>query len=454
MSKYLKLCIFLMFSKVIFAVTNPTILSVESKVINVNGKPHAVYTIVQPNGTWGYHGIKGQKFNVIVKNNTNVGTSIHWHGLILPNNQDGVPGITQNIIPPHGEYHYNYKLVQTGTYWMHSHAGLQIQELMSAPFIISSTDEATKANQDVAIMFQDFAFKSPKQIMAELKKPKDSMATMGSMDSNKPDLNDIDYDAYLTNYHTLESPQIVGVKPNSTIRLRFINGSSGTNYWVNLGKLSGTAIAFDGSDIKPITGKLFQLAMGQRIDILVKIPSNGGAFPILGQVEGLNKQTGLILKTANAAIPKISEVNNNTAQALNYQQEYNMHSTNPLVRRPINKIVPINLSGNMQKYIWMINGQAWPNVTPIKLKKGDRVELVFNNQSNMAHPMHLHGHMFEIVEIDGHKLHNAALHDTVLILPHSTVKVIFDADHIGTWVLHCHMEYHMEAGMLTVVKIN
>ena len=243
------------------------------------------------------------------------------------------------------------------------------------------------------------------------------------------------------------------VKPNSIVRLRFIDGASGSNFWLQLGKLSGTAIAFDGSNIKPLQRQVFQIAMGQRLDVLVKIPRSGGVFPILAQVEGLHNQTGLILTTSNNKIPAISELANNIAPALTNQQELLMHSLRPLIQKPINRVVMINLNGNMQKYIWMINGQAWPKVVPITLTEGQRVEFIFNNQSNMAHPMHFHGHDFELVGINDTKINDGLLHDTILVLPHTQMKVIFDADYPGKWMLHCHMAYHQEAGMMTFVEI-
>src|SRR3990167_4386119 len=120
------------------AATNPIILQVESKTITLDdGRTKSVYTIVQNDGAWGYYGVKGEEFNAIVKNTTNVPTVIHWHGLILPNSQDGVPDVTQKSILPGNTFHYNYKLQQSGTYWMHSHFGLQMQDLMEAPFIIT-----------------------------------------------------------------------------------------------------------------------------------------------------------------------------------------------------------------------------------------------------------------------------------------------------------------------------
>ena len=443
--------LFLLLSQFSFAASAPTILDVHNTIITVDGKSKIVYTITQPNGTWGYYGVKGQEFNVIVKNDTNVPTVIHWHGLILPNAMDGVPNITQPPIPPKGEYHYQFKLVQAGTFWMHSHMGLQTQDLMAAPFIINDPHDPYQSNQQVVVMLQDFTFKTPIAVFNSLRSNSANMSM--TMTSSKQDLNDVTYDAFLTNYHTLKQPEIVMVKPNSIVRLRFIDGASGSNFWLQLGKLSGTAIAFDGSNIKPLQRQVFQIAMGQRLDVLVKIPRSGGVFPILAQVEGLHNQTGLILTTSNNKIPAISELANNIAPALTNQQELLMHSLRPLIQKPINRVVMINLNGNMQKYIWMINGQAWPKVVPITLTEGQRVEFIFNNQSNMAHPMHFHGHDFELVGINDTKINDGLLHDTILVLPHTQMKVIFDADYPGKWMLHCHMAYHQEAGMMTFVEI-
>src|ERR1700722_9295293 len=127
----------------------PVILIVKKVPIVVNGKEAHLFRIEQPDGTWGYHGVKGEYFDTIVKNQTNEPTVIHWHGIILPNNQDGVPYITQPLILPGEEYHYYFKLKQSGTYWMHSHYGLQIQQHLSAPLIISDPAEKQKSTQDV-----------------------------------------------------------------------------------------------------------------------------------------------------------------------------------------------------------------------------------------------------------------------------------------------------------------
>lgn len=458
-SAFIFFCVFLSLN---LANAAPIILEVKNKIINVNGKNATVYTIEQPNGTWGYYGVKGQVFDVILKNKTNVPTSIHWHGLILPNNQDGVAGVTQNAIPSQGQYHYHFKLTQAGTFWMHSHMGLQIQDLMEAPFIIHDPQDPYKNAKEVVILFQDFTFKNPETILRDLQHGSMDMSATKNMtgmtknmdmknNNQKQDLNDVTYDAFLANYHTLKNPQQVSVKAGDTLRLRFINGAANSNFWVNLGSLSGTAISFDGENIQPIMGSKFQLAIGQRIDILVTIPKNGGVFPMLGQVEGTNQQTGLILKTSQAKIPQLSSNAAETMPALNDQQEFKMKALHPLSKRSIDQIITLDLNGNMKKYIWTINGQAWPKITPINIKPGARVEFIFNNKSNMAHPMHLHGHVFELVQINHQKIQDGPLHDTILVLPHSQVKVVFDALYPGKWMLHCHMAYHQEAGMMTFI---
>ena len=254
-----------------------TTLIIKSYPLTVDGKNAVAFRIEQPDGTWGFHGVKGQYFDAIVKNQTDVPTALHWHGLIVPNNQDGVPFVSQPLIPPGGQYHYHFKLLQSGTYWMHSHYDLQIQQFLSAPFIISDPNDQQNA-KEVIMFLSDYSHKSPQTIMRELH----NMGNMSDMSSMQPDLNDVSYDAYLTNYKTLRNPEIVSVNPGETVRLRIIDGSAATNFFVNTGQLSGQAIAVDGESIKPLAGTKFQLAIGQRIDILVKIPQRRGSLSYFG----------------------------------------------------------------------------------------------------------------------------------------------------------------------------
>jgi FtsP/CotA-like multicopper oxidase with cupredoxin domain len=428
-----------------------TIFVINQEKININNKPTTVFKITQSNGVWGYRGVKGEIFDAIVKNKSNVPATVHWHGLILPNNMDGVPLVTQAPIPPGGEFHYKFKLVQSGTYWMHSHQDFQIQQLLSAPLIIEEPQQKNH-EKEVVLFLADFTYQSPESIFQNLKKPQEQMHHMHKMDMSKPDLNDVKYDAFLTNYKTLKNPEIVTFKPGETIRLRVIAGSAMSNFFINTGKLQGEAIAVDGNDIEPFADNLFQLAVGQRIDIRVRIPKEEGYYPILAQGEGTNMQTGLILATPNAKIQLPPERVNQNFGALNYQQEYKTHAIQKTsLPKPDQKVL-ITMQGDMSKYIWTLNNEKWPNINPVKIENNKNVEITFKNDTEMAHPMHFHGHVFKVTEIDGKELNNGPYRDTVLVLPKSTVKVQFVSNNLGNWVLHCHMVYHMAGGMITLLN--
>lgn len=429
----------------IFALIELTIAPAQ---IEVQGKKAEILSVTQSNGTEGVQFSENDFFDVRLKNNLEVPSSIHWHGLILPNDQDGVAFITQYPIYPGQEYTYRFPLVQSGTYWMHSHLGLQEQRQLSAPLIITSDKDKQIADQEVVLLLSDFSFRSPGEIYASLRRPMQM-----EMGKNKPDLVEVDYDALLTNLHTLENPQVVAVQPGSKVRLRIIAGSSATNFFINTGALSATAIAVDGHPIQPLSKPQFELAVAQRIDLLVTIPKDGGAFPILAQGEGTDKQTGLILAIPNAQIPKFSAKADKLAGGLTNQQEADLRAVPPLPAKKVDRTLTLDLGGDMANYVWTLNGQAWPEVTPLVVAKGERVELIFTNKTTMSHPMHLHGHVFQVTKIDGRPV-QGAIRDTVLVMPNSTIAVQFDADNPGVWPLHCHILYHLEAGMFTVLRYN
>lgn len=426
-----------------------TILRATERQIKINGKEATIFALLQPDGTLGLTANKGQPFDVILENSLKVPTSIHWHGLILPNDQDGVAFITQFPVYPKQSYHYKFPLVQAGTFWMHSHFGLQEQQLLSAPLILLEPDDRTLSQRDVVVFLADFSFKSPLSIYEQLRSQckKGSGMNMKAM----PDIVEVDYDAFLANYRTSEDPEIVSVQPGEKVRLRIINGSSATNFFLSPGALEGEAIAVDGNRIKPLRASRFELAVAQRIDILITIPQKGGAFPVLAKGEGTNKQAGLILAIPDEKIPPLSSTTVDKAGRMTNAQEVLFQALSPLPIRPVDKRVTLELGGDMANYLWTLNGQSWPEVTPIVVEKGQRVEIIFKNVSSMAHPMHLHGHVFQVTEIDGQAI-SGAMRDTVLVLPRSTVAIQFDADNPGVWPLHCHVLYHLEGGMLTVVR--
>lgn len=426
-----------------------TELSIIEKPIVINGVNAKTLAITQPDGTFGIRANKGDQFHVLLKNTMQVPTSIHWHGLILPNADDGVAFVTQFPIYPGLSYLYDFPLLQSGTYWMHSHFSLQEQLQLSAPLIIHDPEDANIANQEAILFLSDFSFKSPSEIYRNLRCKKGGNKKMDM--KNMQDLIDVDYDALITNYRTLENPEVVTVEAGTKVRLRVINGSSATNFFVLIGNLQGEAIAVDGNRIEPLKEQQFELAVAQRIDIVVEIPKEGGAFPILAQGEGTNMQTGLILATQDAKIPELSVNMPYKTKALTNLQEEKLHALNPLPKSPVENKLFVDLGGDMSKYEWTLNGQIWPEVTPLVVAKGQRVEIVFKNSTSMSHPMHLHGHVFQVTAINGKSI-NGAMRDTVLVMPNSTIAIQFEANNPGVWPLHCHILYHLEAGMFTVLR--
>jgi FtsP/CotA-like multicopper oxidase with cupredoxin domain len=264
--------------------------------------------------------------------------------------------------------------------------------------------------------------------------------------------HDIEYDALLANRRALDDPEVIPVSPGEALRLRIIAASAATNFIVTTGALHATLAAVDGMDISPLPGDSFELAVAQRIDLLVKIPDGReGAYPILAQGEGVVLRCGVILATPNAAIPQIADNASEPTGMLGISQELLLKAARPLPKRPIDRDIPVALGGQMAGYVWTINGRSYPDAPPLTVKQGERVRMTLANSTPMGHPMHLHGHTFQVVEIDGYAI-DGALRDTLNVPSGSTIKIEFDADHFGIWAFHCHILYHMAAGMFTVVK--
>jgi FtsP/CotA-like multicopper oxidase with cupredoxin domain len=447
-----------------------TILQLQTRTIVVNGKPASVFGIRQPDGTDGLTTDVGKPFSVRLENKINEPSLIHWHGLTPPWQQDGVPGVSAPAIPPGGSADYDFPLRFGGTFWMHSHQGLQEQLLMAAPLIIRDQRDIP-GQQEVVVMLADFSFTPPDQIFAGLKKSgskaqpaaqagpppiatKASMADMAKPGAAaKPDLNDVNYDAFLANDRTLADPEVIKVEPGGRVLLRIINSSSMSAYHIDLGGLDGELVAVDGFAVAPVKGRNFPIAVAQRLDIRLVIPRMPAAHPVLAVLEGDRKQTGIILAAGKAPVARVPDLAKMPSSALTLDLEGRLRALRPLTPRKADRIHTINLTGDMAKYIWSLNNVAWtPSVPPLPIASGERVELVMVNQTGMPHPMHLHGHEFQVVEIDG-KRFPGAVRDTVLVPPGRRVVIAFDANNPpGTWAFHCHLLYHLDAGMFTTFR--
>jgi FtsP/CotA-like multicopper oxidase with cupredoxin domain len=427
-------------------------MQVAMRSTEINGKA-ANMMAMQHGGKTGLSLKVNEPFNVFLENTLPVPTAIHWHGLHPPNDQDGVPNLTQPVVAPNANYQYNFPVQPSGTHWMHSHEGLQEAFLLASPLIVHDPLGEPSDEQQIILFLGDFSFAPPMEIYAGLRKPP-AMAMQGKTD--KPDANDVDYDAYLANDRTLADPEVVRVEKKGTIRLRIINGSSGTNFFISLGDLKGEVIATDGMAVKPVRGSFFPLAIAQRIDVRVQLPREG-AFPILALREGAAEQTGFILATPGASIRKLPVKNAMPAGQLTLDLESQLTAANPLAPRPIDRSFDLRLQGNMALYEWPINGVVFDLAKPrgqkaqVQVKKGQRVALKFINETGMSHPMHLHGHTFQVIEINRKPL-NGALRDTILVPPKASVTVAFDANNPGTWYAHCHILWHLAAGMAVLVQ--
>ncbi|WP_334386011.1 multicopper oxidase family protein [Bradyrhizobium sp. AZCC 2262] len=453
-------------------------------MLEVNGRPAKIFGLTGPDGRPGIHLAAGERFRVDLANESGARTLVHWHGQLPPWTQDGFPWPQTPPIANGAVQAYDYAPIP-GTYWMHSHHDMQEQSLMTAPLIVSSAAELHEDRQEVVLMLHDFTFRTPEEVLAGLtgtsvaaaqamarkteEAPADkddagipkprivgmaarapSMAmpgmTMSGPSSMQMDLNDVEYDAFLANDRTLADPEIVRVERGGRIRLRVINGASSSQFWLDLGDLAGRVVATDGHLVHPVASNRFPLAMAQRLDILIDLPG-AGAFPILARLEGGSRQTGIVLATADAPVSRVAE-SAEAAPPADLSLEARLMAVEPLPPRSADIVQAIVLGGGMKPYAWSLNGEYWPQVSPLMLTKGQRVEIDLLNRTMMAHPIHLHGHVFQVIAIDGRPV-QGAVRDTVLVMPMGRVRIAFDADNPGRWALHCHNLYHMVTGMMT-----
>lgn len=503
----------------VWAQPAPMSLAAATRTIDVDGRAATVLGLVRPDGGHGLVLDAGSRFSVSLANQLAEPTLIHWHGLTPPWEQDGVPDLPKPLMAPGETRAYDFPVGDGGTYWMHAHT-LQEQRLLAAPLIVRTAADRAADEQEVVVMLHDFAFRSPEEILADLRKPSadgdagghamsghamggagmggmpgmtnhampmdhgampgmggampmnpgmmggsmpmDHGAMGGSMPMNHGpmggmagmgggmpgmmggmamDLNDIDYDAYLANERTLGDPQVTRVDKGGMVRLRVVNAATSTAFTLDTGALEATVIAVDGQPIEPITGHRFPMTMAQRLDLRLRVPKEGGAFPILALREGAVERTGLVLATAGAEVKRIAATGEAAGPVLDLDFEARLRAAAPLaVRRP-DRAYMIGLTGTMAGYSWAMS------MTDVPVRRGERVEITMGNMSMMSHPMHLHGHHFQVVAIDGRRV-AGAVRDTVLVPPMRRVTIAVDATNPGRWAFHCHHLYHMATGMM------
>lgn len=457
------------------------LLNVSTRTLDVRGKAATVFGIAGSNGKQGLFAQEGDRFAGAVHNATGEPLIMHWHGQVHAAADQDRSRPDGGTLAAGAHDTHDFKLT-AGSHWMHSHQ-LTEQQLLAAPMITREKDAGDV--QDVVVMLHDFAFRSPAEILAELggtnghgahgatgaqsnRSPASTMPgmnhgsmpmggmmpgmSMGGMAGMRIHANDVAYDAYLANDRTLDDPDVIRVDKGGRVRLRVINGATATAFFLDTGMIEASCVAVDGSPCQPLKGRRFPLAQGQRIDLLLAVPAEGGAFPIFAQVEADTRQTGVILATAGAAITKIGDRAREAAPNATLALDENLRALNPLSNRMPDKTFHLML-GEEAGYRWTINGKVHGEHQPIEARRGERVAIMFMNPTSMMHPMHLHGHHFQVV---GSRAGQFAgpIRDTVIVPPHTPVMVAFDADKAGRWFLHCHHLYHMATGMMTELRVS
>ena len=435
---------------------------------------------------------EGDIAEIHVKNNLHELSSVHLHGILLPNEQDGVPFLTTTPIQPMGTHVFRFPIKQSGTYWYHSHSNLQEQKGLYGALIIKKRDEPPMPSYTV--LFSDWIDEHPHEVMRMLKNANDWFAIKkdavqsygealkaGAFKSkfrqewqrmNAMDVSDVYYDAFLANGKKEDSaPQF---KAGDKVRLRIINGSASTYFWIQFAGGKMSVAASDGIDVVPVDVDRMLIAIAETMDVIVTIPEDK-SFELRATAEDRTKATSLWLgsgeKVAAPVLPPLKlfegmKMMNDMGKHkmdMSYQQmdmnEVMYPETPPvtlnyaMLKSPVKtefakdkplRELKFKLTGNMNRYMWSMDDKPLSKSDKILIKKGETVRITLYNDTMMRHPMHLHGHFFRVLNGQGEY---SPLKNVLDIMPMETDVIEFDANEEKDWFFHCHVLYHMMAGM-------
>jgi len=436
-------------------------LSITSQTMDLFGHP---ISAVVAGGTWPGQAIryrKGDQFRVLVENRLDRPTTLHWHGLVVPTLEDGVPGISQAPIAPGDAVYYAFPLLQSGTYWYHSHVGLQEQQGLGGPLIIEDPDEPHAYDEDIGVVLNDVIDIPVEDVIPQIRAGKlmVSVTDPYNMADGTPFRIDVPYVGYMLNGRTPDAPWTRALKPGSRARLRLINASGSSFFRVAIDGLRLTVIAADGERVQPVTVDDLVIGTAQRYDVLVTLPGSG-SHTLHAAALGDSQQAIGVLHTTDAA-PVANRQRPRFAGRTLRVTDLRAPSPTTLPAGP-RRSFDVVLGGQMQKYLWTMNGHVWPEAfaafggdrpeeTWYDIQPGDVVRFNMVNRTPMAHPMHLHGHVFRVLP-DGIEHPDAAVRDTVVVGPRGSVSIEFLANNPGKWFFHCHNLWHLAVGMAQAVR--
>lgn len=404
----------------------------------------------------------GDTLKIAVNNSLPQPTTVHWHGLALRNDMDGVPGLTQDPIGPGKAFEYTFLAAHPGTYWFHPHVGVQQDRGLYAPLIIDDPNEAGAYDAEWIVVLDDWTDgvgQSPDAILADLMKNGMNMDRMDHSGMPMPyseanplgaDTGDVDYPHYLINGKLPTAPSTFTASPGQRIRIRIINAGADTAFRVALGDHRMTVTHTDGFPIIPTDVDALLLGMGERYDVIVT--TGDGAFALTAAPVGKQGAPALaVMKTGAGTAAPAGEMPT-TSGVLGTVEKFQAHESVELKKTKMSKKLPATLGGDMMTYTWTINGVAHVRDKGImSITQGDTGRLRIKNATMMFHPMHLHGHTFQVRSVNGVPMQHGPRKDTVIVRPMETVDVDFVADNPGSWMFHCHNAYHGEAGMMTAI---
>jgi FtsP/CotA-like multicopper oxidase with cupredoxin domain len=451
-------------------------------------------------------------------------TSIHWHGLLLPNEQDGVPYLTTAPIKAHTTHVYKFPLKQSGTYWYHSHTMLQEQVGMYGAFVIYKRNEP-KQNEEVLVL-SDWSDEKPEQIERSLHYATDwYMIKKNAVQSyweairsknfktklanewkrmHAMDVSDVYYERFLVNGK--QEDERKQYKAGDKVRLRVINGSSSTYFWLNYSGGKITVVATDGVDVEPVEVDRLIIGVSEIYDVEVTIEEENTAYefvatsedrigqssfwigngaqkkmmplPRLKYFEGMKMMNDMMTVGGNmddmgmqmslqqmdmnmVMYPEITGEEEKKKKKKNKSDDHSHHHemkmpvtlNYSMLKSPVKTNLPeaptttlhFELTGNMNRYVWTVNKKTISESDKIKIKAGENTRIIITNNSMMRHPMHLHGHYFRVLNGQGDY---SPLKNVLDIMPMETDTIEFNASEgYGDWYFHCHILYHMMAGM-------
>ena len=431
----------------------------------------------------------GEQLEAVLQNRLPEPTSVHWHGLALRNDMDGVPDLTQAPIASGEAFLYRFTVPDPGTYWFHPHMGMQLDRGLYAPLIVDDPAEPGQYDAEVVLVIDDWLDgfgTTPDNVFDELRSMDHSGMSDGDMgggmdgmqmgavrpvpgalarsaqtddpsggpamgafrsDRLGGDAGDVAYPLHLINGRPPADRPTFTVPSNGRVRVRIINAGSDTAYRVAIGEHRMSVTHTDGFPILPVEVDSVLVGMGERYDVVVTIAS--GAWPIVAEAEGKEALASAVIRTSDAGVQAPPPIDARPGELDGRLLGYDEMVAAPgaaLTDFEPDRTIDLDLTSDMMTYTWGINGQAFGSGPPIEVSQGERVRLRFTNRTAMWHPMHLHGHSFALTSPSG-----TARKDTVNVLPGETVAVDFLADNPGQWMAHCHNTYHLESGMATII---